>query len=152
MPRSPREALELAGRRTSVAMELERIRLVQREAWKGWKRSQLPSVVTRRSRRGDRTVEVTVTKTRVGNPRFLNVLLKCVDRRIRLLGLDARLKFAEPVNRSHNLTLDERRVEVFVTIDVLADGDETPDAAIASGVPASGAARGVIGPGSIPTP
>lgn len=102
----------IESRDDMVARELARIRLVERNAMNGWMRS-LDDTVTKRVGAGRRPsgsntpgsgqssassgqssaagpVNVTQTiTTNAGNPTFLGVILQCVDRRCKILGLDA---------------------------------------------------------------
>lgn len=54
--------------------------------------------------------EETVTKPQVGNPRFLDVLLKCLDRRIRLMDLGAP---PPPLNEFPQFRAEELRRQLF---------------------------------------
>lgn len=72
--------------------ELARIDHVYRVAFEGWIRSLRPreetSTKTVEADRG-RTEAAVKRSERDGNPRFLAVVLSCIDRRAKLLGLDA---------------------------------------------------------------
>lgn len=89
------------------ARELARLEAIEREAWAEWERSCKPysKEVTERTRHagkgeegGDLVGEPTVirreTGTRVGDAKFLQVVLSAVDARRKLLGLDAPSKVA----------------------------------------------------------
>ena len=79
--------------------ELAKIDLLQKEAWDAWTRSK-----TNYKKRGVRVKGSTTNKTpdfqeiteleivKDGNSRFLNIVMSCIDRRARLLGLDAPTK------------------------------------------------------------
>lgn len=72
-----------------VAQELEKIGRVEAEAWEAWARSQADAVsVTEKTggKEGDTTSET--RKGQVGDGRFLDIVLNCVERRAKLLGLN----------------------------------------------------------------
>lgn len=75
------------------AEQLARIDTVEREAWKAWERSCGERTIeeTSRSEIGAdaRTRAVIRKEQRDGNPAFIEAVLKCIDRRCKLLGLDA---------------------------------------------------------------
>lgn len=77
-----------------VAEELRRLSMVESEYWEGWQRSQTAKEQTLQ----EKLTEVAVgadskvkaqkrTESRVGDPRFLEGLLKCVEQRAKLLDL-----------------------------------------------------------------
>lgn len=72
------------------AAELERIDWAEREAQRGWTRS-LRDEVTVTQEEGGENGGRTITRRRgqAGNPAFLQTVLKCVDQRCRILGLNA---------------------------------------------------------------
>ncbi|MFA5262198.1 MAG: hypothetical protein WC378_00120 [Opitutaceae bacterium] len=68
--------------------QIKKLEAVERQAWRGWTRSQRPStkIVRRMSKDG---VEVSeTTEGREGNPRFLEIVEKCIESRRKLMGLD----------------------------------------------------------------
>jgi hypothetical protein len=78
--------------------ELEKINALEEEAWAGFRRSQTRSVRTtrRRDRRtggedGEQTTDVAGVQEyeRDGNTAWMDTIKWCIDRRIKLLGLDA---------------------------------------------------------------
>lgn len=101
-----RERAKLAAVRSideHKAAELETIDRIEREAWKAWKRSQKDAITVTR-KEGD-TKETTVrSQGQAGNPAWLDTVLKCVDRRCRLLGLDAPQQIDLNI---HDMTDDE---------------------------------------------
>lgn len=80
------------------AAELERIASLEREAWEAWERSKMPVEDRRVGRssgqQGSRDYVEQRTLGGCGNPKFLAVAMQCVERRCRLLGLDAPQKIA----------------------------------------------------------
>ena len=77
--------------------ELQRIDRVEREAWAAWERSQQPvqsAVVTGEdiAKRTRKSVQ-----QKYGDPRFLDIVHKCIAQRRAMLGLDMIIVPAEPV-------------------------------------------------------
>lgn len=72
------------------ADELAKINEVERQAWAEWERSKLD---TSRHEEGsnDKTgcFEKDITEGRLGDPRYLEIIGKCVQKRCDILGLDA---------------------------------------------------------------
>lgn len=93
-------------------IELQKIDEVERQAWAAWERSV--GVVERRTTRkkdaGDRSEsEATVVKTdQAGDPRFLQNVLDCIQRRCKILGLDAPEKHAETDSKGNDLDRIDR--------------------------------------------
>jgi hypothetical protein len=81
--------------------ELGKLDHIEYEAWRGWKRS-IGKKVTLRTETGTGTIgggklgnidkEFTETHRDAGDPRFLDIGLKCVESRRKILGLDAPVK------------------------------------------------------------
>lgn len=78
--------------------ELTRIDAAERNAWEGWQRSHgKMSEKTKQVKEGATPAESFDSETEktwqeAGDPRFLDVVLKCVQQRAKLLGLDAPTK------------------------------------------------------------
>lgn len=78
-----------------LSKELARIDLIEAEAWRAWEKSCQPEVeLIRQTESGEGNQKVRKrgrkTKFTAGNPAFLAQMLGCMDRRIRLLGLEDR--------------------------------------------------------------
>lgn len=126
------------------ARELAKIDAVEREAWKSWDRSLEPRERTKAGRRQSRRSEdaggplprrenpsgvlqmdsVEVWKEqRAGDPRYLDLVANCIDRRCHLFGLDEpiRVRLGNLVDRIpwDALTTEQRRR--------LADGERPED-------------------------
>lgn len=73
--------------------ELAKIDETERQAWRGWRRSVVESekhMKMARDADGVRFIESREEKEKqVGDPRYLQIVLACVDRRVKILGLDA---------------------------------------------------------------
>lgn len=77
------------SRNAWVAKEIERLNLVEREAWRGWRRSQKDKEKTA-IKKTDTGTERTITREgQAGDPQFLRRVLDCITRRCDLLGLNA---------------------------------------------------------------
>lgn len=74
-----------------VAQQLGRIELVERAAWEGWEASKLKESKEESTTDGEHAHSTTKqkTETSAGNPVFLKTILECVEKRSKLLGLDA---------------------------------------------------------------
>jgi hypothetical protein len=88
--------------------ELRRLERIEKEAWSAWERSQKPQqsarVSDKEGGKGHKTV-----KAQVGNPRFIEVVLKCIESRRAMLGLDAPTKIAPTTPDGGPLSLEERQ-------------------------------------------
>ena len=89
-----------------VAIELAKLDELERTYWEAWERSRGAfSKTTTRSRQNVRLStqgEATVERNeRDGDPRFLEGVLKCIDRRIRLVGADAPIR----IDMEHELRI-----------------------------------------------
>jgi hypothetical protein len=81
-----------------VSRELDKIDLLEREHWEAWERSKKEKTVSRTSKKTGKNPadEASIEKQqRDGNPAFLEGVLKCIERRCKLLGLDAPEKFKD---------------------------------------------------------
>jgi hypothetical protein len=79
-----------------LAIELEKTVQVEAEAWAAWERSKLDSetLTTTRAQVSETGVvepveEKLIVKGQSGDPRYLAMIDKCIDRRCKLLGLYA---------------------------------------------------------------
>lgn len=72
-----------------TARELARIDEVERAAWAAWAKSQENAEVLRARMRGDQAETEKISRGQAGDPRFLELVLKCVSKRCELLGLNA---------------------------------------------------------------
>ena len=70
--------------------QLAKLDRVEAEAWDAWDRSKLEAMKTRQSKGTDGTTTATVEKEgQTGDPRYLSAVLTVIERRSKLLGLDA---------------------------------------------------------------
>ena len=75
------------------AQELERISLVERAAWVSWEKSKQEREITVQEKNNGKTKVSRRLEGQTGDPRYLELVLKCSERRCTLLGLDAARKF-----------------------------------------------------------
>lgn len=74
------------------AKELARIDELERTYWQAWERSLTPKETTSTAKEGGKLKVGKRSEQRNGNPAFLKGVMDCIDRRCKLLGLDAPLK------------------------------------------------------------
>ena len=78
------------------AKELAKIDEVERQAYRGWHRSLKDAETKRKAARntsdGVQTEAHEETKGQAGDPRFLTIVLTCIERRCKIFGLDAAIK------------------------------------------------------------
>lgn len=74
--------------------ELRKLDMLEREAWAAWERSQRPSESTRVTQDGSGKLAQRTVQQRIGDPRFLEQVQKCIAARRALLGLDAPTRIA----------------------------------------------------------
>jgi len=97
-------------------LELQRIDKVDRESWAGYERSQQPGqVATVDGQPGSQKSKRTM-KHQYGDPRFLDIILKCNEARRQLLGLDAPSKIAATTPDGKALTIEERKIHIQAII------------------------------------
>lgn len=81
-----------------IAVEYAKICHLETEYWAAWLRSRSDRVQTKEATKnapdGQTTTDETVTEGRDGNPAFLAGVERCIERRCKLLGLDAPTKIA----------------------------------------------------------
>lgn len=112
-------------------VELERIDLVEREAWQAWERSKgdkteqltrskaLPSVKDPSKLEVQPVTDIQQRKwVTEGNPKYLNVIMECVERRCKILGIDAPIKISEYKLTPQTPKPILRRVAAGIPIDV----------------------------------
>jgi hypothetical protein len=71
-----------------ISLELAKIDEIERQAWNAWTKSQENAETLRARMSGDRTDTEKIVRGQAGNPKFLDLVMKCVERRCALLGLD----------------------------------------------------------------
>jgi hypothetical protein len=77
------------------AKELERIDSLEREYWAAWEASKTERTKKRQRKGATGAIDASIeTEQRDGNPAFLAGVIACIDRRCKILGLDAPTKIA----------------------------------------------------------
>lgn len=114
----------------SREIELKRIDRVESEAWAAWERSQKPSqtAVT-----DDNTIQRKTKRTlknQHGDPRFLDIVQKCIAARRALLGLDAPTRTEI---KTEGITIHERRDRITTIVTTLRDRGGTHPVGAGSG-------------------
>jgi predicted transcriptional regulator len=83
------------------AMELQKIDLVEREAWDAWERSKKPAQSATVTGAGNGQHTRKSVKNQIGDPRFLEQVNKCISQRRDLLALDVQ-PAAKPLETHFN--------------------------------------------------
>lgn len=95
--------------------ELERVDWAEREAQRGWRRSLQDEVTVTREEGGENGTRTTVKRRgQSGNPAFLQTVLKCVDQRCRILGLNAPEKIDVTITDATEEELAERERQLGI--------------------------------------
>jgi hypothetical protein len=102
-------------------LELQKIDRIEREAWAAWERSQKPSQsATTSDEPNDRRTRRHV-KNQYGDPRFLEIVNRCIAARCALLGLAK-----SPVETDGDgFTFNERRDRIVAVVAALRDRSGT---------------------------
>lgn len=111
--------------------ELAKIDLIEQEAWKAWERSCEQALKMREdyafNSEGTRQRKKAqaLREDQAGNPKFLDVIAKCIDRRCKLLGLDAEI--VQPAKEGAALSDLETRLQRYQgVLGVIAVGISNP--------------------------
>ena len=132
------EAEYKASRNALVAEQLRRLADIERQAHEEWERSKLNwSGKAQRVKgqasdgagkvRPNEVEQTTKEEGRLGDPRYLDVLLKAIDRKAKLLGLDAPAKMdhtlavADPLADYLAMPAERRREKIAELMSRLAD-------------------------------
>lgn len=105
---------------TVRARELARIDEVERQAWIAWLKSQENAETSKERTRGPdgtQTVTEKVSKGQAGDPRYLEIVLKCVERRCKILGVDT----SKPGTPDEPADTDARRNRLARLVDSLRE-------------------------------
>jgi hypothetical protein len=104
-----------------VAQELARIDAVERQAWDAWYTSGKPSVEIHQQdstsgtgkRAQRRRLQRNVQKQRTPDARFLTIIGDCIDRRVKILGLNAPEQIQARIIRGEAEPANVRRLEMY---------------------------------------
>ena len=100
------------------SQELARIDHLERTYWDAWEKSQMPKDITMTGKDGDRVKVAKRSEQRNGNPAYLSGVQWCIDRRCKLLGLDAPVK--SQVNASLSISESDFDPEKMTTEELQA--------------------------------
>src|SRR5262249_55621256 len=100
----------------SLCQSLHKLDLVEREAWSAWQRSQAPlGTAVRTEGSASNITSRSSLKHSYGDPRFLDLVHKCVSQRSLLLGLNAAAPAAGDLPHDHE-PLEVRRERILSTM------------------------------------
>ena len=105
-----------------MARELQKIDHLETVAWTEWKRSQDPrkkkASKTVFGGNNPRTEETENEEEALGDPRYLDQVRWCIDRRCKLLGLDDKLTVTRKIDRPTDKSLaDASSEEIHLTLE-----------------------------------
>lgn len=108
------------------ARELAKLDKIEQEAWKAWDAStkQATKITEDFGFKGaerHRTKAKATREDQVGNPKFLDIIAKCIDRRCKLLGLDSIDRFVSEESQEMN-ALEARLQRYTGVLGVIAVG------------------------------
>jgi Homeodomain-like domain len=102
--------------------ELQKLDLIEREAWGAWQRSQKPAQSAVVIGEGMEQKARKSLKHQYGDPRFLQLVSQCIGQRRSLLGLDVLPPLAQPENSiDANLSLEARRERVLSLVAAISE-------------------------------
>jgi hypothetical protein len=114
--------------------ELARINTLEVEYWEAWRRScGEKKRTTTTAHKGKNDAQVTVVgEGLLGNPAFLAGVQWCIERRCKILGIDAPTKIAptEPDGRNPYMGMTDDRLRAEIVRYALASGDVAGSAAL----------------------
>jgi hypothetical protein len=105
--------------------ELRKLDLIEWEAWQGWERSQRDAEVRRVKQKSGEEEQSLEQRGQVGDPRFLDIVHKCIERRCKMLGLDKTDDdtSGKEVTQIIEVVVKSTSVGTFVPQKELTDGD-----------------------------
>ncbi len=110
-----------------TARELARIDEVERQAWAAWAKSQENAETLRAKMRGDKAETEKISKGQAGDPRYLEIVLKCIAARIALLAPANRTELLGMENVK-SLSDDERAAAIRSVLSRVGGADPRPPA------------------------
>jgi len=102
-----------------VAEELAKINRVEAEAWDQLEASKRVAIRTITKTEGDKETITTHEEEELGDPRFMNIILGCIDKRCKLLGLDGPPQTVLPVSEDEIMTTQQASQCIQKTIEEL---------------------------------
>jgi hypothetical protein len=108
------------------ATELQKLDLIEREAWGAWQRSQKPAQSAVVTGEGHEQKARKSMKHQYGDPRFLQLVSHCIGQRRAILGLDVLSGPVHPENNLNvNVSLDARRERIMALVAAIGDRERT---------------------------
>jgi transposase len=109
------------------SLELAKLSYIEQEAWQAWQRSQQPAqTATVDGQTGAQKTKRTI-RHQHGNPRFLDIVLRCNEAKRQMLGLDAPTKVAATTPDGLPLTPEQRRMHIQAVLVELYGEDPVHD-------------------------
>lgn len=99
--------------------ELERIDRIEAAAWEAWEQSCQDEEMTRVTTDGEKQKAERMSRKRAGDPRFLDRITWCVNKRCEILGLDQPAPLPSKDSDDDDILVDERRAELVELLDRL---------------------------------
>jgi hypothetical protein len=120
--------------------EVEKLDLVEREAWAAWQRSQSPrgDAVVTENQKGQSTRKS--LRHQHGYARFLDIVSKCISQRCVLLGLQPASPAPEGLTND-NVSLEFRRERIFESFAALSRRPAADPGRAGAGTPRAGAGQ-----------
>ncbi len=105
------------------AQELARIGNLERTYWEAWEQSQQPRDITSTSKEGEKVKQAKRSEHHTGNPAFLSGVRWCIERRCKLLGLDAPLQADTNIHLGVTTDFDPSKLTTEELMQILRSGD-----------------------------
>jgi Putative ATPase subunit of terminase (gpP-like) len=113
--------------------EVEKLNLIEKEAWAAWQRSQKPAQSAVVTGEGIEQRARKTLKNQVGDPRFLDQVNKAIAQRRALQGLDLAPVMITPEDRADAVSLELRRERIIAMLALFGHRDRTEGTGAASG-------------------
>ena len=111
-----------------ISIELAKIDNLEIEYWEAWERSkqvkESSSAKVIQSKDGERNEASSIQEQMLGNPAFLLGIQWCIDRRLRLFGLDAPLKVDWRQTLPEGMDSDEVQRQFLGILSLAAQGQD----------------------------
>jgi hypothetical protein len=108
------------------ATELQKLDLIEKEAWGAWQRSQKPAQSAVVTGEGHDQKARKSMKHQYGDPRFLQLISHCIGQRRAILGLDVVAVTAPQENSLNgNISLDVRRERIMALVAAFGDRERS---------------------------
>lgn len=92
--------------------ELQKLDFIEREAWGAWERSQKPAQSATVTGEGHGQQTRKSMKNQIGDPRYMDLVSKCISHRRAITGLDAPLQVADVTPPPPEETPEQRKARL----------------------------------------